>query len=56
MNAVTCLGPALTAFGVGGALADPRLKLFASGNTVEIAANDNWDAAAGERVFAGGRL
>ncbi len=38
------IGPALTAFGVGGALADPRLDLF-TGSTV-LVGNDNWDAAA----------
>jgi uncharacterized protein (DUF1800 family) len=36
-------GPALTSFGVGGTLADPRLELF-SGST-KIAENDNWGAA-----------
>ena len=37
---VRAVGPALAAFGVGGAMADPKLELF-SGQTV-IAANDNW--------------
>jgi hypothetical protein len=37
---VRVIGPALTAFGVGGAMADPKLDLF-SGSTV-IASNDNW--------------
>jgi uncharacterized protein (DUF1800 family) len=36
-------GPALTAFGVGGVLNDPRLELF-SGST-KIAENDNWGTA-----------
>ena len=45
-DSVKCIGPALTAFGVGGALADPRLELFAFGNPIAIAANDNWDASA----------
>jgi hypothetical protein len=40
------VGPALSAFGVGGVLADPRLDLFRSGNTAAIASNDNWDASA----------
>jgi hypothetical protein len=39
------IGPALAAFGVSGALADPRLDLFASGGTTPLASNDNWDAA-----------
>jgi len=34
------IGPTLSGFGVGGALADPQLQLF-SGSTV-VAANDNW--------------
>ena len=50
------MATALTAFGVAGALADPRLELFASGNPVEIAANDNWGCRCGDGVFAGGRL
>lgn len=37
------VGPGLTAFGVGGALADPALSVIA-GNTT-VAANDNWSAA-----------
>jgi hypothetical protein len=38
---VRATGPALTAFGVSGALADPILTLFDS-NSVQIAQNDNW--------------
>jgi hypothetical protein len=38
------IGPTLGAFGVTGALTDPRLDVY-SGPTV-IAANDNWDAVA----------
>jgi hypothetical protein len=41
---IRAIGPTLTAFGVGGALADPKLDLY-SGQTV-LVANDNWDAAA----------
>ncbi len=41
---VRAVGPTLAAFGVGGALADPRLDLYA-GQTV-LVSNDNWDAAA----------
>lgn len=40
------IGPALTGFGVTGALADPRLDLFAAGNSTALASNDNWEAAA----------
>ena len=40
---VRAAGPALTGFGVNGALADPRLELF-SGDTV-IATNDDWSAS-----------
>ena len=35
------IGPALTPFGVSGALADPQLKIFNSAGNL-IAANDNW--------------
>jgi hypothetical protein len=38
-------GPALSAFGVGGAMADPRLRLY-RGST-EVAGNENWDDVAG---------
>ncbi len=41
---VRALGPALSAFGVAGAAADPRLRLFAG--TREIGANDNWGGRA----------
>ncbi len=40
---IRAVGPTLTAFGVGGALADPKLDVF-SGTTV-VASNDNWEAA-----------
>lgn len=38
------VGPTLTGYGVGGALADPQLDLTQSvnGDTVTIATNDNW--------------
>jgi uncharacterized protein (DUF1800 family) len=39
---VRAVGPTLEEFGVGGALADPRLELYA-GET-KIAENDNWNA------------
>ena len=38
------IGPALTAFGVPGALADPSLTVFAGANVV--ASNDNWNGDA----------
>ncbi len=38
------VGPALTAFGVGGVLADPKVELFDSAG-VKIAENDNWSDA-----------
>ena len=56
---VRAAGPALTAFGVGNALADPRLSLVSKG--AAIASNDNWLAAdagamggVGAFAFAGG--
>jgi hypothetical protein len=36
------VGPALTAYGVSGALADPVLRVYAQGNPNPIAQNDNW--------------
>ena len=38
---VRAVGPALTAFGVGGALADPRLEVLNAAGT-RVAENDNW--------------
>ncbi len=38
------IGPALTAFGVAGALADPQLEVY-QGSTL-LYANDNWSASA----------
>jgi hypothetical protein len=40
---VRSLGPSLTAFGVAGALPDPKLKLVDQNGT-EIASNDDWRA------------
>jgi hypothetical protein len=37
------VGPSLTAFGVSGALADPRVELVSG--TASVASNDNWVAA-----------
>ncbi len=42
---VRAAGPALTALGVGGALADPSIAVFdGSAPPVQIASNDNWGA------------
>jgi hypothetical protein len=38
------IGPALSEFGVTGALADPRLQLYSSAGTL-VAENDNWAGA-----------
>jgi outer membrane protein assembly factor BamB len=38
------IGPTLVAFGVGGALTDPKLELY-QGGTTPLFANDNWGAA-----------
>ena len=43
---VRAIGPSLTAFGVGGALADPRLRVF--NGAALIAENDNWSAVPAE--------
>ncbi len=40
---VRAIGPALTQFGVPGALADPIVQLYAAGSNVLIATNDNWN-------------
>ena len=45
------IGPKLTAFGVGGVLADPKLEIYKTDNT-KLAENDNWGVAAGA-YFAG---
>lgn len=38
------VGPALTAFGVGGVVTDPELRLF-NDASVAISSNDNWDSS-----------
>ncbi len=51
---VRAAGPALSAFGVSGALSDPAIAVFDSTGT-QIASNDNWDsdnAAALKAAFA----
>ncbi|MBC7369489.1 MAG: hypothetical protein H7343_22195, partial [Undibacterium sp.] len=40
---IRATGPALTAFGVSGALADPKLEV--NDGAVRIAENDNWDSS-----------
>lgn len=49
---IRAAGPALTAFGVDDALADPQLTVYRNGITV-IAANDNWEDASGVGAAAG---
>lgn len=43
---VRAVGPGLTGFGVGSALADPQVRIERSGTTV--ASNDNWSGSAAE--------
>lgn len=43
---IRATGPALTAFGVGGALVDPQLRLF-SARGLDLGQNDDWVATAG---------
>lgn len=45
------IGPALTAFGVGEALADPVLTLYKG--SAQIAQNDNWETSAGAAAGVG---
>lgn len=40
------IGPALAAFGVGGVVTDPQLKVYAAGATTPLAQNDNWQTPA----------
>jgi len=50
---VRAAGPALTDFGVGGALADPTLSLFSSNNpNSAIATNDNWESGNAATISA----
>jgi hypothetical protein len=48
---IRAVGPALTAFGVPGALADPRLEVF-DGTGRSLAVNDNWGTAVGSATLA----
>ncbi len=47
------IGPSLTARGVAGALADPRLTLYNSSGTV-LAVNDNWQDTQAAEIMASG--
>ncbi|MBI5766902.1 MAG: immunoglobulin domain-containing protein [Verrucomicrobia bacterium] len=47
------VGPALAAFGVGGALADPQLRLVDQATGATVATNDNWGAAPDAAAIAG---
>ncbi len=47
------IGPALTAFGVAGALQDPTLELF-DGNGVLLQSNDNWQSDQATEINATG--
>ncbi len=52
---IRAAGPALTALGVGGVLADPKLSVFSDQNTATpVATNDNWgsDATALNAAFS----
>ncbi|MBL9213001.1 MAG: PQQ-binding-like beta-propeller repeat protein [Opitutaceae bacterium] len=46
------IGPTLAAFGVTGALADPKLELFQAGSGNATSANDNWGNAANATQIA----
>ena len=39
---IRAIGPTLSAFGLGGALADPMLEVIPLGSSTAIATNDNW--------------
>ena len=51
---VRAIGPTLAGFGVGGALANPRLELFASGSATPISFNDDWGTATNAAQVAAG--
>ncbi len=48
---VRAVGPALTLFGMGGVLADPRISVTTAGGVV-VAANDDWGLAANASQIA----
>jgi hypothetical protein len=48
---IRAVGPALTGFGVPGALADPRLEVY-DGSGRSLAANDNWGTPVGSATAA----
>jgi hypothetical protein len=47
---IRAIGPGLTAFGLPGAIADPRLSIFRQGASAAIAENNNWGGAAALRT------
>ena len=52
---IRAVGPTLGSYGVGGALADPRIDLIQTvgGNSVEVAHNDNWGGNAQVSIVGG---
>jgi len=55
---VRAIGPTLSAFGVTGVLANPKLDLFLGGSSAVIASNDDWGSAvnASEVATTAGRV
>ena len=49
---VRAIGPTLSAFGVGGVLADPKLDLYPNGASTPLATNDNWGTSANAAQIA----
>lgn len=49
---IRAAGPALAAFGVTGALADPQISLFSSLSPTALATNDNWSSATNAGAIA----
>lgn len=43
---IRVVGPSLATFGVGGTMADPKLRVVPLGQDLTVAANDNWSGAA----------
>lgn len=53
---IRAAGPALAAYGVPGALADPILTVTNSANTITYVSNDNWNTAIGANSVSGNVL
>jgi outer membrane protein assembly factor BamB len=51
---VRAVGPTLSAFGLGGVLADPVLDIVPLGNSMPTASNDNWQDANGASIASTG--